>query len=93
MDRPVSAFFDRHYAATHFDYFAEAGHAQGHTFRSQHTWLLRHVSLATIRGRGGHYTVECTLGLLPEEGRTCCCRRDYCRCQEQLKGPFDIMEY
>ncbi|KAK5118458.1 hypothetical protein LTR62_002972 [Meristemomyces frigidus] len=31
MGRPVSTLFDSHYAATHFNYFAEAGYAQGHT--------------------------------------------------------------
>jgi aldehyde dehydrogenase (NAD+) len=31
MGRPVKTYFDSHYAATHFDYFAEAGYAQGHT--------------------------------------------------------------
>jgi aldehyde dehydrogenase (NAD+) len=31
MGRPVNTFFDSHYAATHFDYFAEAAYAQGHT--------------------------------------------------------------
>jgi hypothetical protein len=31
MGRPVNTFFDSHYAATHFDYFAEAAYGQGHT--------------------------------------------------------------
>jgi aldehyde dehydrogenase (NAD+) len=31
MGRPVKTFFDSHYASTHFEYFAEAGYAQGHT--------------------------------------------------------------
>jgi aldehyde dehydrogenase (NAD+) len=31
MGRPVSTFFDSHYAATHFNYFAEAAYPQGHT--------------------------------------------------------------
>lgn len=31
MGRPVNTFFDSHYAATHFNYFAEAAYAQGHT--------------------------------------------------------------
>lgn len=31
MGRPVDIFFDAHYAATHFNYFAEAGYGQGHT--------------------------------------------------------------
>ncbi|KAF2732242.1 Aldedh-domain-containing protein [Polyplosphaeria fusca] len=31
MGRPVSTFFDSNYAATHFNYFAEAAYPQGHT--------------------------------------------------------------
>jgi aldehyde dehydrogenase (NAD+) len=31
MGRPVSTYFDSHYAATHFNYFAEAAYPQGHT--------------------------------------------------------------
>lgn len=31
MGRPVSDYFDAGYAGTHFNYFAEAGYAQGHT--------------------------------------------------------------
>ena len=31
MGRPVNTFFDSHYAATQFDYFAEAAYGQGHT--------------------------------------------------------------
>ncbi|KAF2832565.1 aldehyde dehydrogenase [Ophiobolus disseminans] len=31
MGRPVSTYIDSHYAATHFNYFAEAAYPQGHT--------------------------------------------------------------
>jgi len=31
MGRPVSTYFDSHYAATHFNYYAEAAYPQGHT--------------------------------------------------------------
>ncbi|KAF2854861.1 aldehyde dehydrogenase [Plenodomus tracheiphilus IPT5] len=31
MGRPVNSSFDYHYAATHFNYFAEAAYPQGHT--------------------------------------------------------------
>jgi aldehyde dehydrogenase (NAD+) len=31
MGKPVSTFIDSHYAATHFNYFAEAAYPQGHT--------------------------------------------------------------
>ena len=31
MGRPVSDYFDANYAAVHFNYFGEAGYAQGHT--------------------------------------------------------------
>ncbi|KAF1994739.1 aldehyde dehydrogenase [Amniculicola lignicola CBS 123094] len=31
MGRPVTTFFDSFYAATHFNYFAEAAYPQGHT--------------------------------------------------------------
>ncbi|KAF2015833.1 aldehyde dehydrogenase [Aaosphaeria arxii CBS 175.79] len=31
MGRPVSTYFDSNYAATHFNYFAEAAYPQGHT--------------------------------------------------------------
>jgi aldehyde dehydrogenase (NAD+) len=31
MGRPVSGYFDSNYAATHFNYFAEAAYPQGHT--------------------------------------------------------------
>ncbi|KAK3114158.1 hypothetical protein LTR53_007797 [Teratosphaeriaceae sp. CCFEE 6253] len=43
MGRPVATFFDAHYAATHFAYFAEAGYAQGHT--SLHTPGFLNLSL------------------------------------------------
>ncbi|PQE24637.1 Aldehyde dehydrogenase protein [Rutstroemia sp. NJR-2017a WRK4] len=31
MGRPVGGYFDANYAAVHFNYFGEAGYAQGHT--------------------------------------------------------------
>jgi aldehyde dehydrogenase (NAD+) len=31
MGRPVDGYFDANYAAVHFNYFSEAGYAQGHT--------------------------------------------------------------
>jgi aldehyde dehydrogenase (NAD+) len=31
MGRPVGGYFDATYAAVHFNYFSEAGYAQGHT--------------------------------------------------------------
>jgi aldehyde dehydrogenase (NAD+) len=31
MGRPVSGYFDADYAGVHFNYFGEAGYAQGHT--------------------------------------------------------------
>jgi aldehyde dehydrogenase (NAD+) len=31
MGRPVDGYFDASYASTHFDYFAQAGYATGHT--------------------------------------------------------------
>ncbi|KAH8726264.1 aldehyde dehydrogenase domain-containing protein [Phaeosphaeriaceae sp. PMI808] len=31
MGRPISTYIDSHYAATHFNYFAEAAYPQGHT--------------------------------------------------------------
>jgi aldehyde dehydrogenase (NAD+) len=31
MGKPVTDFFDAHYAGVHFNYFGEAGYAQGHT--------------------------------------------------------------
>lgn len=31
MGRPISSYFDADYAAVHFNYFAEAAYAQGHT--------------------------------------------------------------
>ncbi|KAI8935699.1 hypothetical protein NX059_007220 [Plenodomus lindquistii] len=31
MGRPINTFFDSNYAATHFNYFAEAAYPQGHT--------------------------------------------------------------
>lgn len=31
MGRPIDDYFDAYYASVHFNYFAEAGYAQGHT--------------------------------------------------------------
>lgn len=31
MGKPIESCFDAHYAAVHFNYFGEAGYAQGHT--------------------------------------------------------------
>lgn len=31
MGRPVDGYFDADYAGVHFNYFGEAGYAQGHT--------------------------------------------------------------